>query len=138
MVHRHLPAHAHGRSGPSAPAEIATDAGALAGLDTLVLADVTVPAGRRRARRWTQPAYWAAIGGWVRAGGNLVLTDRALHGLVDLGLVAAGTTTDIKVYQPYTDIADFSSPLVAGLRPNARQLVEAAILGYGSAARPRR
>ena len=34
------------------------------------------------------------------------------------------------MYQPYSDIQDLEHPMVKGLRPNARQLVEAALLGY--------
>jgi hypothetical protein len=60
-----------------------------------------------------------------------VLTDKALHALESLGIVGAGEVSDVKVYQPYSNIKDFTNPLVEGLRPNARQLVEAAILGYG-------
>ena len=37
---------------------------------------------------------------------------------------------DIRVYQPLANLTDFGHPLTEGLRPNARQLVEAAILGY--------
>ncbi len=76
-------------------------------------------------------AYFRNLKAWVARGGNLVLTDRALHALVDLGLVEDGAVKDTTVYQPYTDIQDFTDPLVAGLRANSRQLVEAAILGYG-------
>jgi hypothetical protein len=61
-----------------------------------------------------------------------VLTDRGLHALSDLGLFERGQVKDIRVYQPHADFAegDLTHPLVEGLRPNARQMVEAAILGY--------
>ncbi|MDT7572001.1 MAG: hypothetical protein QOE05_2175, partial [Actinomycetota bacterium] len=75
--------------------------------------------------------YYANLAAWVKRGGNLVLTDKAVHALGDLGIVEGAKVKDLKVYQPYSDIADFKDPLVAGLRANARQLVEAAILGYG-------
>ncbi len=32
---------------------------------------------------------------------------------------------------PFANFRTFDHPLTRGLRPNARQLVEAAILGYG-------
>jgi hypothetical protein len=67
----------------------------------------------------------------VEAGGNLVLTDRALHLLADLGVVAPDAIDDIAVYQPYANFDDFSDPLLAGLRPNARQLAEFTLIGYG-------
>lgn len=111
------------------PADIATTK-ALDRLDSLVLADVALPKDAR-GRSVDRAAYFRNLKSWVERGGNLVLTDKALHALVDLGLVEDGDVTDLEVYQPYSDIGDFTDPLVAGLRANARQLVEAAILGYG-------
>ncbi|HYI46209.1 MAG TPA: hypothetical protein VE174_12200 [Actinomycetota bacterium] len=98
-------------------------------LDTLVLADVAKPKDAKGRKVKAKP-YFANIKKWVKRGGNLVLTDRAVHALGKLGMVAKDATQDIKVYQPYADIQDLEHPMVAGLRPNARQLVEAAILGY--------
>ena len=117
--------------------DIARDSRTLDAVDTLVLADVTVPADPF-GRAVDQDAYFANLKAWVQRGGNLVLTDRAVHSLSRLGLVGADKVTDIKVYMPYTDITDFSHPLVARLRSNARQLVEAAVLGYeiGNTASP--
>ncbi|HEX8105997.1 MAG TPA: M14 family zinc carboxypeptidase [Solirubrobacteraceae bacterium] len=109
--------------------DIAADPKALDAVDTLVLADVDVPADPQ-GRQVDAAAYHANLRAWVERGGNLVLTDRALHALGDLGLVAGDKVTDIRVYQPYANLADFEHPLAAGLRQNARQLVEAAILGY--------
>jgi hypothetical protein len=48
-----------------------------------------------------------------------------------MGIVAKDAVTDVKVYQPYSNIVDFESPMVARLRPNARQLAEATLVGYG-------
>src|SRR4051794_23644626 len=112
------------------PADIANNAKALNAFDSLVLADVALPKDAK-GRPVNAKKYYANLASWVRRGGNLVLTDRAVHALGDLGLVADGKVKDLKVYQPYSDISDFKDPLVAGLRANARQLVEAAILGYG-------
>jgi hypothetical protein len=111
-------------------ADVAASPSALDVLDTLVLADTALPADAD-GRPVDAAAYYANIKDWVQRGGNLVLTDRALHALESLGVVGAGKVKDVKVYQPYSNITDFSNPLVEGLRPNARQLVEAAILGYG-------
>ena len=99
-------------------------------LDSLVLADVALPKDAN-GRAVNATKYYANIAAWVKRGGNLVLTDKALHALGDLGILDGDKVKDIKVYQPYSDIGDFADPLVAGLRANARQLVEAAILGYG-------
>jgi hypothetical protein len=112
------------------PGDIARDPKGLDRLDSLVLADVALPKDAK-GRAVDRAAYFRNLKAWVERGGNLVLTDRALHALVELGVVEDGAVEDITVYQPYSDIEDFSDPLVAGLRANARQLVEAAILGYG-------
>jgi hypothetical protein len=110
--------------------DIAADGAVLDAVDTLVLADVALP-DDPTGRAVDAERYFANLAAWVERGGNLVLTDNALHALADLGIVAAGDVTDIEVYLPYTDIQDFDHPLVEGLRPNARQLVEAAALGWG-------
>jgi hypothetical protein len=114
-----------------ASADIAGNPQALASVDSLVLADVTLPRdpANRPVDRGT---YFGALKAWVERGGNLVLTDRGLHALSDLGLFERGQVKDIRVYQPHADFAegDLTHPLVEGLRPNARQMVEAAILGY--------
>ena len=111
-------------------ADIAAKRGALNVVDTLVLADVPAPADPR-GRAYDKAAYYANIRSWVERGGNLVLTDKALHALGDLGAVPAEAVQDIAVYQPYANFQDFGHPLTEGLRPNAHQLVEAATLGYG-------
>lgn len=112
------------------PADIARSPRRLNRLETLVLADVALPPdakGRKVERR----DYYRNIAAWVRRGGNLVLTDRAVHALKNIGAIEAkDATQDIRVYQPYTDIADFEHAMVEGLRPNARQLVETPPLGY--------
>jgi hypothetical protein len=115
---------------PVLPADIASNPAVLDALDSLVLADVALPKDAK-GRAVNAKKYYANIAAWVKRGGNLVLTDKALHALGDLGIVDGDKVKDIKVYQPYSDIGDFTDPLVAGLRANARQLVEAAILGYG-------
>jgi hypothetical protein len=118
-------------------ADIANDSGHLDQLDTLVLADLALPKDAD-GRAVNAAAYYSNIRGWVERGGNLVLTDRALHALEKMGVVEEGAVTDTTVYQPYTDLQDFEHPLTSGLRANARQLVECAILGYeiGDSASP--
>jgi hypothetical protein len=115
---------------PLLPADIAADSATLDAVDTLVLADLTLPEDAQ-GRAVDAAAYFANLRAWVEGGGNLVLTDRAIHGLVDLGVVADGATQDISVYQPYANIVDREHEMAAGLRSNSRQLVEAAPLGYG-------
>jgi hypothetical protein len=113
-----------------ASGDVARDRSTLNAVDTLVLADAARPADTK-GRSVSEGSYYGNLRRWVEAGGNLVLTDRALHALVSLGVVGEGNVRDVKVYQPYANITDFQHSLVEGLRPNARQLVEAAILGYG-------
>lgn len=117
-------------------ADIAADTVALDAVDTLVLADVAAPADVD-GRTYLAADYYANIESWVRRGGNLVLTDRAVHALADLGLVDAGAVTDVEPYMPLLDsIDDFAHPMVEGLRPNASQLVESPALGYEIPAGP--
>ncbi len=58
-------------------------------VDTLVLADTPQPADTR-GRSVDSAAYYRNIKSWVESGGNLVLTDRALHALGAMGVVARG------------------------------------------------
>lgn len=115
---------------PLASADVANDPATLRAVDSLVLADVALPQDTE-GRPVDAAAYYANIKDWVGRGGNLILTDRALKTLETMKIMPAGSVKDIKTYQPYANITDFSNPMVEGLRPNARQLVEAAILGYG-------
>ena len=122
---------------PVKPRAIALDKTALDGLSTLVIADKVRPK-TATGREAPVKRYFANLLSWVRNGGNLVLTDRALKALRKMGIVSADAVRDIVVYQPYTDIVDFEHPMVQRLRPNARQLVEAPPLGYciGAACSP--
>ncbi len=111
-------------------ARIARRGRALNAVDTLVLADVPAPADPR-GRRYKKANYYKNLRRWVKRGGNLVLTDRALHALGKLRIVPADAIQDVRVYQPYANFRDFEHSMTRGLRSNARQLVEAATLGYG-------
>jgi hypothetical protein len=115
---------------PLQSADVAASSSALDAVDTLVLADKALPRDPQD-RPADSAAYYANLRSWVERGGNLVLTDKALHALENMGVVPTGSVKDVKVYQPYANITDFNNPMVAGLKANARQLVEAAILGYG-------
>lgn len=112
------------------PADIAADPTYLDQFDTLAIADIALP--RDAEDRAVDPsAYYANLRAWVERGGNLVLTDRALHALEDMEIVPVGSVADINVYQPYADFVDLAHPMVEGLRGNARQLSEATLIGYG-------
>lgn len=112
------------------PADIAGDGSVLDAVDTLVLADVMAPEDAR-GRSYDEDAYVEAIRAWVERGGNLVLVDRALHLLGEMEVVPADAVEDITVYQPYANFVDLEHELTVGLRPNARQLSEATLIGYG-------
>ncbi len=112
------------------PADIAADPSYLNRVDSLVIADVFTPADAK-GRSYNPGAYAANIRTWVERGGNLVLTDRALHLLGQMSVIPANEIKDIKVYQPYSNFTDFSSPMLKGLRANGRQLAEFTLIGYG-------
>ena len=114
---------------PLAAADIARDTTWHDYADTLVLADVPAP-DDAKGRSYDRGTYYANIKSFVQRGGNLVLTDRAIHALGELGVVAKDAVKDVGVYQPYVNIRPIEHGLIRGLRGNARQLVEAAILGY--------
>jgi hypothetical protein len=114
---------------PIKPRAIALDKTTLNGLDTLVIADKVRPK-TATGREAPVKRYFANLSAWVRKGGNLVLTDRALKAVQKMGVVPKDSVSNILVYQPYTDIVDFEHPMVQRLRPNARQLVETPPLGY--------
>ena len=67
-----------GRHRPPTPA-------ALDAVDTLVLADTALPARPAGPRASTRAAYYANLKAWVQRGGNLVLTDKAIHALGEHG-----------------------------------------------------
>ena len=97
--------------------------------DSLVIADVLVPEDPQ-GRSVDTAAYFQNLRAWVERGGNLVLTDKALHALETMEVLQAGAVKDITVYQPYSNFQDLEHPMVAGLRGNARQLSEATLTGY--------
>ncbi|MGH2753262.1 MAG: M14 family zinc carboxypeptidase [Actinomycetota bacterium] len=111
------------------PAAIAANENTLKELDTLVLADITAPTDESGAS-YDEADYFANLRSWVESGGNLVLTDRALHVLGSIGYVPEDAVKDIKVYQPHANFSDFEHPMVEGLRANARQLAEFTLIGF--------
>src|SRR4051812_45183836 len=91
-------------------------ASALPGLATLAVAD-------------QEPADVGALKRFVEAGGNLVLTDRALKLLPALGV---GTAAQVKQGWGYVGYADlnFSDPLTSGIVKYSRQTFDPIGLGY--------
>jgi hypothetical protein len=115
---------------PVGSADVENNTRSFKKVDTLVMPDYRKPPADTRGRAAPAKGVFRSLKGWVKAGGNLVLTDGSLHALSGMGVVGKPAVHDITVYQPYTDIEDFEHPMVEGLRPNARQLVETAPLGY--------
>ncbi|MGI8774341.1 MAG: M14 family zinc carboxypeptidase [Actinomycetota bacterium] len=108
--------------------DVARKTDAFKSLSSLVLADYKKMPKSAGA---TKGAYFRSLKNWVKKrGGNLILTDRSLHVLAAMGIIKGSAIQDIKVYQPYADFQDLDHHMAQGLRPNARQLVETAPLGY--------
>ena len=124
-----LSASTKGGIAPVGIADIANDPAFLDGFDTLAIADIAEP-NDVAGRAFDRADYLANLQAWVERGGNLVLTDRALHLLAEFGIVGESDVQDIRVYQPYANFVDVSHPMAAGLRGNARQLSEATLIGY--------
>jgi hypothetical protein len=97
--------------------------------DSLVVADVMLPEDPGGAAVDPE-SFFTNLRSWVERGGNLVLTDKALHALEEMEVVPPGAVLDFNVYQPNSNFQDFDHLMVAGLRGNARQLSEATLIGY--------
>jgi hypothetical protein len=109
--------------------DIAGDTAYLDQFDSLVIADVLIPPDPQ-GRAVDASAYFQNLKAWVERGGNLVLTDKALHALEAMDVIPDGEVKDITVYQPYSNFQDLDHSMVDGLRGNARQLSEATLTGY--------
>jgi hypothetical protein len=123
-------AYVKGGMNKALPGDIASDPSYLNQFDTLVVADVRLP-DDAAGRTVNAEQYYANLEAWVERGGNLVLTDRGLHALGNMGIMPTESITDVNVYQPYANIIDLGHLMVQGLRGNARQLSEATLIGYG-------
>lgn len=90
-------------------------------LDTLVIADKMPP-----------PKAMTAINRWVRGGGNLVVTDRALQVMPALGLGAPDQQLPVARHYGYVGYADLDhdDALAQGLPPSGRLLYDPVSLGY--------
>ena len=94
---------------------------ALGRLDTLVIADQNMPT-----------ASYPLLAKWVRGGGNLVVTDRALQLMAKIGLGNQSGQPKAALkwgYLGYADL-DHSDPLTKDLPSTARELYDPVGLGY--------
>lgn len=93
--------------------------------DSVVLTDDPMPEGTDAAR------WYGDLQRWVRAGGNLVLTDGALRALPELGLgIGQDDVTVAAQAVGFAEFTDRTHPLNAGLRGVARQTYDVVPLGF--------
>ncbi|MBI2078799.1 MAG: hypothetical protein HYT80_10600 [Euryarchaeota archaeon] len=71
-----------------------------------------------------------AIDAWVKAGGNLVVTDTALGLAAELGLVPGDSVTSTQTYMGYTDVIELKHQLATDMIGFSRQTFEGVPLGY--------
>ena len=105
----------------------------LEGLDTLVITDRHLPRYVTEDGSLAQPdraAFWSAVKAFAEAGGTVVLTDRAVQGVADLGIVDAGAVTHLKQYAGQVTEIDRSHPLLDGVEGIVGQTYFEVPLGY--------
>ncbi len=90
---------------PIDPADIANGTAKLSSYDSLVLADVTTPVDRL-GRKYDSEKYIAALDAFAKGGGQLVLTDKAVTLLGQMGF---GDDADIKEAQTNAGHVDFGT-----------------------------
>ena len=104
-------------------------AGALRKLDTLVVADRAFPrtsTGRKpNARKLTK-----TIRRWVRKGGNLVLTDKAIKMLKPLKVVPGSAIANRRYNAGHVDVESWDDPYMKGVHTTASQTYYEVPLGY--------
>ncbi|MCW2615542.1 MAG: hypothetical protein JWN08_2536, partial [Frankiales bacterium] len=98
--------------------------------DTLVVTDMELPPGSTVPK----PAYVAALDAFAKAGGQLLLTDRALGLLDDLGVVPTAALTVDRTDAGHVDFAEplGDHPFEKGLVGAPSQTYYEVMLGYPS------
>jgi hypothetical protein len=104
-------------------------AGGLSGLDSLVISDVAFPEDPQ-GRPFDPVTVVAALDEWVRAGGNLVVTDGAIPLLADLGIVGSDDISSDEYEAGHINIDDFGHEFTTGLPDTASQTYYEVPLGY--------
>jgi hypothetical protein len=113
---------------PVNPGQVATGE-ALDHLDTLVVANTALPSDATGASV-TPQRYYANLRHFVEAGGNLVLTDRAVEALREMNLVGADAIKAGTAYVGYIDVQDHNSELTKGRNSLEHQTYDPISLGY--------
>lgn len=103
--------------------------GGLKELDSFVISDNVYPQDRFD-RKPDRDTYVKILEAFVRDGGNLVLTDRALTLLQDLRVVPAGSVARSMANAGHVDITDFDHEFTQGLPTTASQTYYEVPLGF--------
>ncbi|HVE73498.1 MAG TPA: hypothetical protein VNA30_00175, partial [Mycobacteriales bacterium] len=114
------------------PALAAADVAAGRGLakhDSIVLADVEVPKDTK-GRPVARSAYVKALNAFVTGGGQLVLTDRAVGLLPELGVVGEEALTQRRTNAGHVDFARAGHPFESGLFGKPSQTYYEVPLGF--------
>jgi hypothetical protein len=77
-----------------------------------------------------ETAYYAKLRAFVEGGGNLIVTDAAVQGLVKMGVLDAADVTMAKHYVGSASFTDRGHPLNADLRGVASQTYDTVPIGY--------
>lgn len=103
--------------------------GGLNGLESLVITDDPFPESEH-GRPLDRTAYTEAIKSFVRDGGNLVLTDRGINLLADMGIVQGSAISKSLATAGHINIDNFKDAYTAGLAPTASQTYYEVPLGF--------
>ncbi|HVF21055.1 MAG TPA: M14 family zinc carboxypeptidase [Mycobacteriales bacterium] len=87
------------------PADIASGTAKLSSYDSLVLADLTFPTDRL-GRKYDQEKYVAALDAFAKAGGQLVLTDKAIQLLTGMGFGDDGAIQEAQTNAGHINFGD--------------------------------
>jgi hypothetical protein len=108
-------------------------AGGLEGLDALVVTDRDLPrfvAADGSLLAPDRAAFWSAVRTFAERGGDVTLTDRAVQGLVDLGVVPADAVSRVVQYAGQITEIDRRHPLLAGVEGIVGQTYFEVPLGF--------
>jgi len=92
--------------------------------ESLVLAGDAMPEPGDEER------WYERLREWVEDGGNLIVTDGAVKGLAEMGLLDDSAITMEKHYVGFVDFTDRDDPLTEGLRGVASQTYDTVPIGY--------
>jgi hypothetical protein len=92
--------------------------------ESLVLAGDAMPEPGDEER------WYERLREWVEDGGNLIVTDGAVKGLAEMGLLDDSAITMDRHYVGFVDFTDRDDPLTEGLRGVASQTYDTVPIGY--------